>query len=269
MSATADATELLEQIMGYRVTQAIYVAAKLGIADPLETGPRSAAAVAQSLAVPEDSVHRVLRALSSAGIFKETDNGLFALAPAGSLLRSDSADSLRAAAIFFGDHRHWTLWSKLIDAVTTGRPIRRADDDAFAQRSTSDPEGAAIFNSAMSALTSPVHAGVLAAYDFLQTIVDVGGGHGALIASILSRYPSLRGILFDIPAVIEGANANPSGRAGVPVSTRSRRFLQGGSLWGRRLHLEVDHSRLGRRANAVDTEHMPQRDGPRRQAAHH
>jgi hypothetical protein len=200
---------LLEHMMGYRVTQAIYVAAKLGIADQFESGPRSSAAIAQSLGVPEDSIHRVLRALTSAGIFKETDDRLFALTPAGSLLRSDSPNSLRAAAIFFGDHRHWTLWSKLLDAVMTGRPIRRDDEDAFAQRAVSDPEGAAIFNSAMSALTAPVHSGVLAAYDFgaLRTIVDVGGGQGALIASILTRYASLRGVLFDIPAVIEGAMA--------------------------------------------------------------
>jgi hypothetical protein len=200
---------LLDHIMGYRITQAIYVAAKLGIADQIQTGPRSAAAIAEALAVPEDSVHRVLRALTSAGIFRETDEKLFALTAAGSLLCSDSSDSLRAAAIFFGDHRHWTLWSKLLDAVTTGRPVRRHDDDAFAQRAAADPEGAAIFNSAMSALTAPVHAGVLTAYDFgrLGTIVDIGGGHGALLASILARYVSLRGVLFDIPAVIEGAKA--------------------------------------------------------------
>jgi hypothetical protein len=209
MEPPAAATVLFEAIMGYRVTQAVYVAAKLGIADHLEGGPRSSGFIAQAVAAPPASVHRLMRALASVGIFEEAADGSFALSPAGALLRSQAPDSLRAAAIFFGDHRHWTLWGSLIDAVTTGRPIRRDAEDAFAQRAASDPEGAAIFNSAMSALTAPVHARLLAAYDFtgIRTIVDVGGGQGALIAAILTAYGDMHGVLFDIPAVIDGARA--------------------------------------------------------------
>lgn len=209
MSTSNDAAVLLERVMGYRVTQAIYVAAKLGIADALERGPRNSKAVAELLGIPTDSVHRIMRALAVAGIFSETVSGDFELTSVGSLLRSASPQSLRAAAIFFGDQRHWTLWGKLHDAVTSGRPIRRDDNDAFAQRAATDPEGAAIFNAAMSALTSPVHSAVLETYDFrgLRTVVDVGGGHGALLSAVLAAHPTLQGVLFDIPAVIEAAKA--------------------------------------------------------------
>ncbi len=205
---TAHAATLLGAIMGYRMTQAVYVAAMLGIADLLEDGPQSSEALARSVGAPADTVHRVLRALASIGIFEETADGHFAPTPAGALLRSSAPDSLRAAAIFFGDHRHWEQWGHLIDSVKSGVPARGTfSDDAFAQRALKDPEGMAIFNSAMSALTAPVHAGVLAAYDFsaVKTLVDVGGGHGALIAAILTANSEIRGILFDIPAVIEGA----------------------------------------------------------------
>ncbi|HEY7518473.1 MAG TPA: methyltransferase [Methylomirabilota bacterium] len=209
MESPGAATLLFEAILGYRVTQAVCVAAKLGIADYLEEGARSSSSIAQVVGVPPESLHRLMRALASVGILEEAADGRFALLPAGTLLRSRAPDSLRAAAIFFGDHRHWTLWGNLIDAVTTGRPIRRDAEDAFAQRAASDPEGAAIFNNAMSALTAPVHASLLAAYDFtgIQTIVDVGGGQGALMAAILTAYPGMHGVLFDIPAVIDVARA--------------------------------------------------------------
>src|SRR5207244_9235321 len=104
--------------------------------------------------------------------------------------------------------RHWNAWAKLEQSVISGETVwgpRAAS--AFFEMNTKDPEGAAIFNAAMTSFTSAFDAAVVAAYDFsrLATLIDVGGGHGALISSILRANPGLRGILFDIPPVIEGA----------------------------------------------------------------
>jgi len=210
----APALTLLDLLNGYRVTQALYVAARLGIADRLASGPKSSDELARATGANASALRRLLRALVSFGVFAEETGGRFAPTEIGALLRDDVPGSLRAGVIFYGDQRHWQAWAKLEQSVTTGETVwgpRAAT--AFFEMNTKDPEGAAIFNAAMTSLTSAFDAAVVAAYDFSRfgTLVDVGGGQGALISSILNANPGLRGILFDIPPVIEGARKRMAG----------------------------------------------------------
>ena len=205
--ATPAAT-LLHLMTGYRAMQALYVAARLGIADLLKDGARGSEELARATGADARALHRLLRALASLGVFAEDADGRFAPSELGALLRSDVPGSLRAAAIFFGDERNWHAWGKLERSVMSGEPVRGPrGTQVFLEESARDPEGAALFNAAMTSLTSAFDAAVTAAYDFsrLGTLVDVGGGQGALISSILAANPALRGILFDIPPVIESA----------------------------------------------------------------
>jgi len=205
--ATPAAT-LLHLMTGYRAMQALYVAARLGIADLLKDGARGSEELARATGADARALHRLLRALASLGVFGEDADGRFAPSELGALLRSDVPGSLRAAAIFFGDERNWHAWGKLERSVMSGEPVRGPrGTQVFLEESARDPEGAALFNAAMTSLTSAFDAAVTAAYDFsrLGTLVDVGGGQGALISSILAANPALRGILFDIPPVIESA----------------------------------------------------------------
>jgi len=205
--ATPAAT-LLHLMTGYRAMQALYVAARLGIADLLKDGARGSEELARATGADARALHRLLRALASLGVFGEDADGRFAPSELGALLRSDVPGSLRAAAIFFGDERNWHAWGKLERSVMSGEPVRGPrGTQVFLEESARDPEGAALFNAAMTSLTSAFDAAVTAAYDFsrLGTLVDVGGGQGALISSILAANPALRGILFDIPPVIENA----------------------------------------------------------------
>jgi len=214
--ATPAAT-LLHLMTGYRAMQALYVAARLGIADLLKDGARGSEELARATGADARALHRLLRALASLGVFAEDADGRFAPSELGALLRSDVPGSLRAAAIFFGDERNWHAWGKLERSVMSGEPVRGPrGTQVFLEESARDPEGAALFNAAMTSLTSAFDAAVTAAYDFsrLGTLVDVGGGQGALISSILAANPALRGILFDIPPVIESARGR-IGEAGL------------------------------------------------------
>jgi SAM-dependent methyltransferase len=214
--ATPAAT-LLHLMTGYRAMQALYVAARLGIADLLKDGARGSEELARATGADARALHRLLRALASLGVFGEDADGRFAPSELGALLRSDVPGSLRAAAIFFGDERNWDAWGKLERSVMSGEPVRGPrGTQAFLEESARDAEGAALFNAAMTSLTSAFDAAVTAAYDFsrLGTLVDVGGGQGALISSILAANPHLRGILFDIPPVIESARGR-IGEAGL------------------------------------------------------
>jgi hypothetical protein len=203
----ADPTAFLHLLNGYRVTQALYAAAKLGVADQLKDGPRRSEELARATGAHAPSLHRLLRALASIGVLAEAADGGFSLTPIGECLRSDVPQSMRGGAIFYGDRRHWGAWGQLADCVRTGDRTTGAGKLNFLEMAARDPEGAAIFNDGMTSLTGAVDAAVVSAYDFsrFRKIADVGGGHGALLASILRANPALHGVLFDIPPVIEGA----------------------------------------------------------------
>jgi hypothetical protein len=211
----ADATQtirpeafLTQLAFGALLTQALYVAAKLDIAELLARGPRPVAELAEETGTHERSLFRVLRSLASVGVFREIEPKVFALTPLAEPLRSDAPGSMRNGAIFMGEAWHWRVWGDLLHSVRTGETAWGHTHgaevfDYFAV----NPEQAAIFNRAMTDMSTGVAPAIVEAYDFSEfgTLADIAGGHGYLLAQILKSNPQLSGILFDVASVIEGA----------------------------------------------------------------
>jgi hypothetical protein len=204
------AAELMRLVNGYQVSQAIHVAATLGIADLLQDGARSSDELAAATGTHPPSLYRVLRALAAVGVFREEAEGRFALTPMGACLRSDAADPVAPWAAFIGRPYVWQAWSSLIHAVRTGENAfpHVHGRDVWTHRAE-HAEESAIFDRAMTAISRGVVEAIVGSYNFglFRCIVDVGGSHGALLAGILGAHPAARGILFDRPHVVSGAGA--------------------------------------------------------------
>jgi hypothetical protein len=193
---------------GYWVSQAIYVAAKLGIADLLAEGPRSAEELAAATQAHAGALYRVLRALASVGIFSEVSPSHFALTPLADLLRSGTPNSMRALAIVYAEALY-RAWAEALYSVRTGEPaFERVFGVPPFEYFEQNPASGEVFNEAMVGWTSQITQAITAAYEFspFGTIADIGGGHGALLAAILHSTPAARGILFDLPHVVAGAD---------------------------------------------------------------
>lgn len=201
---------MLQLITGFWVSRAIYVAAKLGLADLVKDSPKTADELARLTGMHSPSLYRALRALASVGVFTDDGRGRFAQTPLSETLRSDTPGSLRALAIVELGQEHYPAWGNLMHSVKTGEI---AFDNLFKQNAweyyAQNPEDASNFNESMRGLTEMVNVAVLEAYDFsgADKLVDVAGGTGRLISSILSACPRMRGVLFDLPHVI--AEAGP------------------------------------------------------------
>ena len=200
----------LEQLfLGYRVTQGIHVAARLGLADLLKDGPRTAEDLAQVTATHAPALYRILRLLAAVGVLSEGMDHAFALTPLGNYLKAEVPGSLRHLVLFYGEQAHQQVWGELLHSVQTGEP---AYGHTFGQTMweyhAQHPDLAALFNDFMTESIASLAPTVAAAYDFaaVDTLVDVGGGHGQTLASILQAYPALRGVLFDRPQVVQGAS---------------------------------------------------------------
>ncbi len=193
---------------GYQVTQAIHVAAVLGIADLLTDGARSSDDLAAATGAHAPSLHRVLRALASVSVLHEDDDGRFALTEIGRCLRSDAPDPVGGWAAYVGGYAHFAAWGNLLHAVRTGESAFRSvhGTDVWDYRAR-HPEDGGRFDRAMTDNTRRTNRHLLEAYDFgpLHSVVDVGGGHGALLGALLSAHPQMRGVLFDLPHVVAGA----------------------------------------------------------------
>ena len=198
---------LFQLVTGHYVSHAIYVAAKLGIADLLAGGPKHFEELAKATGTHAPSLNRLLRLLASVGVFAEQENGSFALTPVAELLRSDTPGSSRHVAMLFVGPL-MRSWNELLHSVQAGEP-------AFARAFGTDPfkymsqhaEEAAIFDAAMTGTSAQTASAVVGAYDFssFKQIVDVGGGQGALLTGILKANPNARGVLFDLPHVVANA----------------------------------------------------------------
>ncbi|MCW5605370.1 MAG: methyltransferase, partial [Burkholderiales bacterium] len=201
---------LLELIAGGWTTQALFVAVHLGLADLLAEKRSTSAELAVATGAHAPSLHRLLRALATLGICRECGDGRFEITDMGALLGVGSPHSLRAWTIWSGTHM-WPVWGNLLYSVQTGKSARALLTGASAfQHLEEDADAAAVFNQALVELTRLVSRSVVQAYDFsgLQRIVDVGGGHGELLASILKAYPTASGVLFDLPHAASGARAH-------------------------------------------------------------
>lgn len=202
--------KLSRLIHGLVHTQLIYVASKLGLADLLADSSKSTADLATATSVMESRLYRILRALASIGIFKETKPRIFELTPLAIPLKSDIPESQRDFAIMMGSAWHVSGWANILHCLTASES---AFDDVFKvdlfTYLREHPDESTVFNNAMN-FTSRKHIeAICGAYDFTTatTLVDVGGGNGVLLSEILGRNPGLNGIVFDLPSVAEIANA--------------------------------------------------------------
>ena len=214
MSAQAHPVELpptaaiLQLIQGFWVSRAIYVAAKLGIPDLLKDGPKTTEDLAQSTDTHAPSLYRVMRALDSVGVLAQDGDRRFALTPLGATLRTDVPGSLRFYAIEELGENHYPAWEQLLYSVKTGaiafNHVYGASKWQYMHEHT---EEARIFDEAMASVSSVFAAAIVGAYDFSSSrkVVDVGGGNGSLLTAILNANAHLRGVLFDVPHVVEAA----------------------------------------------------------------
>ncbi len=210
MAEDASQAALRRLIVGQRLTQALHVAASLRIADRLAGGPLAAADLARAAGADAAALARVLGLLASEGVFAATDDGRFALTPLGAALRSDVADSLWSRALTEGEPWNWLAWGNLLGAVLTGTTaFERTHGVPLFEYLERHPEANATFNELMAAQTRAWTPAIVGALDLagVATVVDVGGGHGALAAAVLGANPGLRAIVFDRPHVAAGAAA--------------------------------------------------------------
>jgi SAM-dependent methyltransferase len=199
---------LTDMILAYRLSQLIYVAARLGIADLLADGPRASEELAALTGVHAHALYRVLRALASNGIFTETEDRAFALTPLAAPLRSGVAGSLRGLAMMQNHEARWRAWGELSYSVKTGRS---AFEHIYGMGNweyyAKNPDVFDAFSEGMADLTRRAIPAIVDAYDFTgrRRIVDVGAGRGHLVAALLARYPHLQGVIVELPALVEDA----------------------------------------------------------------
>ncbi|AYE97405.1 hydroxyneurosporene methyltransferase [Mycobacterium paragordonae] len=201
---------MMELILDAWVAQAVAAAAELGIADALAGGPLTADEIAAAVGADADAISRLLRALIGRGVFRQRRDGRYDLNPLADALRSDAEVSLAGMARFVGTRQQREHWSELTDAIRSGRSVvSKLRGKPFFEYLAGEPELSRIFNDAMTSTSDLSIAPLVAAYDFsgYSTIVDVGGGHGRLLAAILNAAPQARGILFDQPQVVADAPA--------------------------------------------------------------
>jgi predicted O-methyltransferase YrrM len=204
---------------GFRISQALYAAAVLGVADQLLAGPAQAEVLAERAGAHAPSLRRLLRTLASVGVFTEPEPGVFALTPLGRTLASNQPGSMRDVAIMFME-THYAPFSDLIHTIRTGQPAaERYYGEPFFAWLSDHPEQASRFSAAMANLTGGFKTAAIAALplDGPRTIVDVGGADGTVLATILAAHPHMRGVLFDLPHVITDA---PGTFAGYGVDDR-------------------------------------------------
>jgi O-methyltransferase domain/Dimerisation domain len=199
--------DLRRAVNGYQVSQALHVAAALGIADLLADGPQSSDELAAACGAHPDSLYRLLRALASIGVLDAEPERRFALTAIGEELRSDVPGSEHAHAVFVGRDYHWNAWSQLEQSVRTGEPaFRSLYGMSVWEYRAERPEESAIFDRWMTANTETVNDVIAGTYDFSRftRVVDVGGGRGSLLSAIVRAHPGVRGTLFDQAHVVAG-----------------------------------------------------------------
>jgi ubiquinone/menaquinone biosynthesis C-methylase UbiE len=197
---------LQQMIVGSWISQAIYVAAQLGVADLLKDGSKNYAELATTTSVDALSLYRLLRALASVGIFAESSSGYFELTPLAECLQSDRNNSLRAYAIKSGQAWEWQPWGHLLESVKTGQPVFK---NIFGMQIfdylATDAAASTIYNQAISSFSNQQDRQIAAGYNFssIHNLVEIAGGRGTLISSILKANSTMNGVLFDLPHVVE------------------------------------------------------------------
>jgi len=219
---------LSEMIGAYRISQVVFAAARLGIADLLRDQAMNSEELAQAAGADPHALHRLLVVLASVGIVREVAATRFALTPMGALLQK--GQHFRDSAIMTAE-LFWPAYGELLHAVRTGLSgFERAFGMPIYDYLAEHPEADAAYAARMTAATSTIAAALTTSYDFsgLRTVVDVGGGRGALLGAILRAHSHLQGILFDRPSVVAGArDALEALRVGERCETVAGSFFDG------------------------------------------
>ena len=205
------AQHLMQMANGFVFTAALHPIAKLKIADLLADGPLPVTELAQKTGNNADALYRVLRLLASTGVFAESAGKVFALTPVSECLRADVPGSMRDMVLWMGNRFHFKVWSELSYSIETGQPaVEHVYGAPAFEVIFGDPEIAYDFNTAMTCFSRQVAPALLEAYDFsgIGTLMDVAGGHGAILCEVLGRYPGMKGILFDMTNVVEEATCH-------------------------------------------------------------
>ncbi len=222
-----DPAELLRTAGRYRLSQAIYAAASLGVADHLAEGDKSAEELAAPVGADAPRLRRLMRALSSEGVFRESDDGRFSLAPAGRLLVSGAGtrEMILGWSVFPAT---WAAFGRLAESIRVGRPaFDIAHGMDFHEYLARNPAAAREYDDAMGTTVAAFDSAA-ASYDFskMRTVVDVGGGDGGFLVALLMRYPETLGINVDLPAVISNIDTSR-----IPAVVRNRLKLVGGDFF--------------------------------------
>ena len=194
-------------ITGYWISQSIYAAAKFGIADQLKDGPKSVEELAEATSTNADALYRLLRALASVGIFAEGESRQFSLTPLAEPLQSDVPGSKRALALMSGDEQ-FRSWAEIEYSIRTGDiAFEKVFGKPIFDYLGDNPEKARIFDAAMVGIHGRESNAVLDAYDFsdMDVVADIGGGNGSKLTMVLEKHTNIKGILFDLPHVVDRA----------------------------------------------------------------
>jgi hypothetical protein len=200
--------QLESMLTSWNVVPLLYAVTELRVADHLADGPKTAEQLAGATGTQARALVRVLRALATEGIFRENDAHQFELTPLADLLRTESAQSLRNQVLWRGLPMFWRPWAEVLHTLRTGETafnhVYGMDMFPYIDE---HPDDKVVFNNAMTHMTEGEGAAVAYAYDFkpYRSVIDIGGGHGSLITAVLSRYPNVRGAIFDLPDVVAGA----------------------------------------------------------------
>lgn len=208
MSEIDPADILSELIFGHIPARAVHAAAELGLADLIAGGATSSERLAEAAGVNAGALRRLMRYLVSLDVFDESENG-YALKPMGGLLRSDGEGTQQPSARLMG--YLFPAWVEVLHTIRTGEAgYSKYYGKPLFDHIAEDPERATVFDAAMTAIHGPESAAMLDACDFsdIGTVIDVGGGNGSLLTEMLLRYPSMKGVLFDLPHVAERALSN-------------------------------------------------------------
>jgi hypothetical protein len=219
---------LLQMLTGKWISTMISAVAHFGVADHLASGPKTSRELADLTGAREPSLYRLLRAAASVGIFTELEDGRFANTPLSEPLRGDAVPCMRNMALMMLDDFHVNSWANLPWCVENGKPAPYKlygmhGFEWFAR----NPERTVNFHNAMSDLSQMDSPVIAASYDFSQfnSVMDVAGGLGTLLAAVLARTPGLRGMLFEVPPVAAGAKRSP-----ILMADKERVEILGGSF---------------------------------------
>jgi hypothetical protein len=237
MSTSSSTQTLLGIATGFWISRALYVAAKLRIADLIGAAARTPESVAPLAQVNADALRRVLRLLASVGVFMEDAEGRFTNTPGSELLKIDAPGSLHGFIVMLGEKESWRAWEEILHSVRTGEPaFTRAFGCSLFEYFEQNPAAARMFDEAMLSRGAQDDDAIRQTFDFAgaREIVDVGGGRGSLLAAVLEAQPAAHGTLFERGHVAQAAEAS------FEPALRSRCRFAAGDFFTDRLPSEAD-----------------------------